>query len=166
MTDITKYESVIKLVLKSKIGPVKIKLNRSQKEDLVQDCYVALLENQDKLMGPDDEEQAEEICRSKVRSVLGALGGDGVLIKLVSADDPVVARHLEKVEKETGESTSESELYAAIESLNEEERTVIRVIFIDGLTQKKAAEKLGITLEAVRWRKKCGIMSLKKYFEV
>ena len=50
--------------------------------------------------------------------------------------------------------------------LNPEDREVIKLIFIDGLTQLAAADKLKITARAVRWRSKRGIMELRQKFEV
>ena len=54
--DILKYEPIIKQVL------IRERVKPYLREDLSQDCFVALLENSDKLSGPDDEAQATQIC--------------------------------------------------------------------------------------------------------
>jgi RNA polymerase sigma factor (sigma-70 family) len=166
MADVTQYAPVIKIALTSRIGLGKIRLNKTQKEDLTQDCYVALLENQDKLTGPDHEDIALEICQKQVRNILRPWTGYSKPPELVSADDPSMARHLERIAAEIEGEVSESELYQAIDSLPGEEQSVIRSLFIEGLTQAKTAEKLGISVDAMRWRQKCGIMKLRQKFEV
>jgi RNA polymerase sigma factor (sigma-70 family) len=166
MDDITKYDSLIKRTLGSKIGPVKLKLTRDQKKDLTQDCYLALLENQDRLEGPDHEEQAEKICRSRIVEIIQPRAREGKGIRLVSADDPAVAKQVRDLVAPDDGQISESELHAAIETLDPEDREVIQQRFVWGLTQKQTCGKLNLTVEAVKWRQKRGIEMLKKYFEV
>jgi RNA polymerase sigma-70 factor, ECF subfamily len=163
--DITRYDSLIKSVLKSRIGPIKI--DRSQKEDLTQECYVALLENQDKLTAPDHEQHAEKICRARiVETMQPTYAQKSKKAFLVSSDDPQIARQIEKIPIPEQGPISESQLYEAVKSLSEDDRQVIQLRFIDGLTQQQTCGKLGLTVETVKWRQKRGIAALKKYFEV
>ena len=162
MVDVTQYDSLIKQIL------VKLKIDRRQKEDMTQECYVALLENTAELES--DPNLAEEICHKRVSGIIREQKQEGVRKKdhvyFVSADDPSVAARLARIGIENSGPISESELYAAIETLNPEDREVIKLIFIDGLTQLAAADKLKITARAVRWRSKRGIMELRQKFEV
>lgn len=157
MDDVTKYQPIIEKSL------VKNKIKRNQREDLTQECYVALLENPYRLSGPDHEEQAALICRSRIEGVM-KLRVDRP--QFVSADIPGIGKQLDKIVSREGGEISESELYAAIDSLQEDDRQVIQLRFIDGLTQQQTCGKLNLTVETVKWRQKRGVAALKKYFEV
>ena len=162
--DVTKYEPVITKILS------RLKAKRDQKEDLIQECYLALLERQSELGGSDDLDKAATICRTRAKEVRRARNQHDVKkenrIKHVSADDPNIARQLAKIAARDEGEISELELHEAISALDVKEQTVINALFVDGLTRQKAAEKLGLTEDAVRWGKKKGIEALKKYFEV
>ena len=160
--DVLKYQPVIEKVL------AKRKIGRNQREDVVQECYLALLENPDRLSGPDDEAQAALICRSRIEEIFKTrlrLSKED-RPKFVSADVPIIAKQLDKIAIQNDGEISESELYAAIESLPEEDRQVIKERFIEGLTQTQTCDKLNLTVEAVKWRQKRGVAALKKFFEV
>jgi RNA polymerase sigma factor (sigma-70 family) len=162
--DVTKYQPVISGVL------AKLRTMRNQKDDLAQECYVALLERQSELGGADDLEKAATICRAAVKAVRAAQNPPDVKksnrIKFVSADNPNIARQVAKIAIPDAGEISESELYDAIETLDYPVRDVIRALFIGGFTRQRAAAVLGITEDAVRWRKKLGVEALRKYFEV
>jgi len=164
MIDVTKYEPVIdKVLARSKGGP-------DQKNDLKQDCYVALLERLDELGGEDDLARAEAICKKVRHDERRARTQKDVKkenrIKFVSADNPNIARQLAKIAIPDHGEISELELHEAIATLEPPIQAVIRAYFVEGLSVPKAAGKLGVTEEAIRWRKKKGIEALKKYFEV
>lgn len=161
--DVLKFQPVIEKVLAS------MRIKRGQKEDMTQECYVALLENQANISGDDDTESATRICRTRVMEILRTETQLGTpketQIRFVSADVPSVANRLAKIEISTEGKISESELYAAVDSLNDEDREVIQARFIEGLTQQQSCGKLNLTLKALKWRQARGVAALKKYFE-
>ena len=61
--EILKYEKVIQSVLS------KLKVDKSQRQDMTQECYIALLEKQEQLTAVnegEDEAYAQRLCRNKV----------------------------------------------------------------------------------------------------
>jgi RNA polymerase sigma factor (sigma-70 family) len=155
MTDVTQYDSVIKTALRKK------RVRKDQREDMSQECYVALLERKEEL----DPELAGKICRTRIETILREQEQKRTKkenkIRFVSADLPSVSRLLSKIAWEKEGPISESELYQAIDSLDESLREVIQTVYIVGLTQPAAAEKLGIPLITLRRRISRGIMDLR-----
>ncbi len=160
MTDITQYDSIIKTALSKK------RVKKDQREDMSQECYVALLERENEL-NPDI---AGKICRARIESVLREQEQRDTKkekrIRFVSADLPSFSRILSKITQDQDGQISESELYRAVDGLDPKYRESILAVYVDGLTQKAAAEKLGITLWTLRWRINRGIIDLKSKFEV
>ena len=160
MTDITQYESTINTALSKK------RVKKDQREDMSQECYVALLEREDELT----PELAGKICRARIEAVLREQEQRDTKkekrIRFVSADLPSVSRILSKISTDQDGQISESELYQAVDDLDPGYRESILAVYVDGLTQKAAAERLGITLWTLRWRINRGIMNLRLKFEV
>jgi DNA-directed RNA polymerase specialized sigma24 family protein len=131
-----------------------------------QECYVALLEREKEL----DPELAGKICRTRIETILREQEQKRTKkenkIRFVSADLPSVSRLLSKIATEQEGPISETELYQAVDSLDENYRAAVREVYVNGLTQKDAAEKLGITIWSLRWKLGCGIMDLKLKLEV
>lgn len=152
--DITQYAPVIAEVL------AKLRIPRTQREDMTQECYVALLEE---LNESDDRDRVVDICRRRIWNINDK---QTRMVPTISADVPNVSHHLSKIGFSEEGNTSESELNEAIQTLPEEDREVIQLRFIEGLTQKQTCSKLGLTLKAARWRQDRGVAALKKYFEV
>ena len=160
MTDITQYESTIKMALSKK------RVKKDQREDMSQECYVALLEREDELT----PEIAGKICRARIEAVLREQEQRDTKkekrIRFVSADLPSFSWILSKISTDQDGQISESELYQAVDDLDPGYRESILAVYVDGLTQKAAAERLGITLWTLRWRINRGIMNLRLKFEV
>jgi RNA polymerase sigma factor (sigma-70 family) len=160
MTDVTQYDSIIKTALSRK------RVRKDQREDMSQECYVALLEREAEL----DPELAGKICRTRIETILREQEQKRTKkenkIRFVSADLPSVSRLLSKIATEQEGPISETELYQAVDSLDENYRAAVREVYVNGLTQKDAAEKLGITIWSLRWKLSCGIMDLKLKLEV
>lgn len=160
MTDVTQYDSIIKMALSRK------RVRKDQREDMSQECYVALLEREKEL----DPELAGKICRTRIETILREQEQKRTKkenkIRFVSADLPSVSRLLSKIATEQEGPISETELYQAVDSLDENYRAAVREVYVNGLTQKDAAEKLGITIWSLRWKLGCGIMDLKLKLEV
>lgn len=155
--DVTQYDSIIKTALRKK------RVRRDQREDMSQECYVALLERETEL----DDDLAGKICRTRIETILREQEQKRTKkenkIRFVSADLPSVSRLLSKI---ASEQESETELYEAIDSLDESTRAVIRAVYVEGLTQPVAAEKLGIPLRTLQRRISRGIMDLRLKLEV
>ncbi len=160
MTDVTQYDSVIKTALKKK------RVRRDQLEDMSQECYVALLEREKEL----NPELAGKICRTRIETVLREQEQRQTKnenkIRFVSADHPYVIKLLEMLPEVKDEPISETELYAAINTLELLDAAAIRAVYLTGLTQKAASEKLGIPLRTLQRRINRGIMVLRRKFEV
>ena len=160
MTDVTQYDSIIKTALSRK------RVRKDQREDMSQECYVALLEREKEL----DPELAGKICRTRIETILREQEQKRTKkenkIRFVSADLPSVSRLLSKIATEQEGPISETELYQAVDSLDENYRAAVREVYVNGLTQKDAAEKLEITIWSLRWKLSCGIMDLKLKLEV
>lgn len=154
MTDVTQYDSIIKTALRKK------RVRKDQREDMSQECYVALLERKGEL----DPELAGKICRTRIGTLLQEQRRSK--LRFVSADQGSLSRLLSKIVAEPNGPTSESELYQAIDSLNENLQGIIRAVYIDGLTQPIAAKKLGIPLRTLKRRLSRGIIQLRLKFEV
>lgn len=160
MTDVTQYDSIIKTALRKK------RVRKDQREDMSQECYVALLEREDEL----NPELAGKICRTRIETVLRDQDQRQKKkenrVRFVSADLPSVSRLLSKIAEDQEGPISESELYEAIESLEDLTRLIIKSVYITGLTQPVVAEKLGIPLRTLQRRVSRGIMDLRLKLEV
>jgi RNA polymerase sigma factor (sigma-70 family) len=161
MTDVTQYEPIIKQAIRKK------RVEPDQREDMAQECYVALLERKDEL-NPD---LVGKICRTRIQTIQAAQNQLKVKkqkrIRLVSADDPAISRILSQIKEENKGPISESELYKSINELEDDEHfAIIMLIFVEGLTQAKAAKLLGISPRTLRYKQKRAIMCLKMKFEV
>lgn len=160
MADVTQYASIIKTAIRKK------RVRKEQREDMSQECYVALLERESEL----DPELAGKICRSRIETVLREQDQRQKKkenrIRFVSADLPSVSRLLSKIADEQEGPVSESELQEAIESLEGLTRLIIKAVYISGLTQPVAAEKLGIPLRTLQRKINRGIIELRRKFEV
>jgi len=160
MTDITQYDSIIKAALSKK------RVKNDQREDMSQECYVALLERENEL----NPELAGKICRTRIENIFREqeqkLTKKQNRIRFVSADLPSFSRVLSKITVESDGPVTEPELYRAVDDLDPHYRESILAVYVDGLTQRDAAEKLGISLRTLQRRIDRGIMNLKLKFEV
>lgn len=160
MTDVTQYDSIIKTALRKK------RVRKDQREDMSQECYVALLERESELT----PELAGKICRTRIKAIIreqeqGRTKKENK-VRFVSADLPSVSRLLSKIEADQDGQVSESELHEAIESLEGLTRLIIKAVYISGFTQPVAAEKLGIPLRTLQRKISRGIMDLRLKLEV
>jgi RNA polymerase sigma factor (sigma-70 family) len=171
--DITKYAPVISKIL------TKLKVKKQDREDLTQECYLALLEKHKHLvrgieLGTENS-FATSICRSRVTDIWRRDHQDRgqyktkAGVRFDSLSDPRVYRKAAKVIEPIAELDSEidsGELEAAILSLPFDEFRVIYEVFVEGKTQASVAQELGISIRTVGTRQQKGISGLKKYFKV
>lgn len=169
------YKPVIDKVL------AKLKVKSGQKEDMTQECYIALLERQKHLEHGIEigrgEAYATSICTSRIWDIWKkdnqSRTGHKVRphLRFDSLSDPRAHRRASKVAAITQENTPQEDkmlayLDDAILTLPFEVYQVIHQIFILGKTQVQAAESLGISERTVRTRSHRGVSQLRKYFEV
>jgi RNA polymerase sigma factor (sigma-70 family) len=170
--NILEYKPVIDNVL------AKLKVKKSQREDMTQECYVALLEKQHHLehgilLGR-GEAYASSICSSRVRDVWRKENQtrpehkEKHHLKFDSLSDPRVYRKAIKISipKEEELELTTAELESGILSLPFDEYRVVYEIYVQGKTQPQVAKDLGISERTVWDRNQRGIKLLKKYFEV
>jgi len=167
MIDVLDYKQVIKDVL-SQLG-----IKRDQREDMTQECYVALLEKAQHLersvSGGHDKKYATAICRHKIHALWGRgqhpyRSKEKPGPRIDSLSDPKILHLVEKsVFKEEG--VTEEQLQDAILSLAYEDYSVIYSVYVEGKTEVKTGEDLGLTRRQVQFRKERGVEALKKYFE-
>ena len=171
--DITKYAPVISGVL------TKLKVKKQDREDLTQECYLALLEKRRHLergieLGTENS-FAASICRSKITDVWRREHQERGQYKTKagvhfdSLSDPRVYRRAAKIgipEIDDDPEVEPERMEAAVLSLPFEEFRVIYELFVEGKGQDKVASELGISPRTVRNRKTKGILGLKKYFGV
>jgi len=144
------YEPVIKEALS------QFRTIGNKREDLIQDCWVALLQNPDK-------DPLTTCRRTIMRGLKPPERGHRQDPKIYSLSDPkIYARAV----KGTLQNNVEKKLQDAVLELPEEEYKVLWNLFLEGRTQKETADKLGLTRRQVRIRKDRGINMLKSYFEV
>ncbi len=169
--DITKYAPIIADIL------LKLKVPKSEREDMTQECYVALLEKQKHLehgieVG-DENNYAATICKSRMRNVRRKENQSQEYkphpeIHFDSLSDPRVYRKAAKIgmPKEDDPEATSSELDAAILTLPFDEYRVVYELFVSGKTHAQVAKELGIDPKTVWNRSQRGIKMLKEYFEV
>ena len=161
--DVLQYKPVIQQTL------VKMKVPRNQREDMTQECYMALLQ---KIKPGDTEGYVAAICRSTVADVwkkenqTRASYVEKPNIHFDSLSDPRTAHKASKVMVPESTDVPDEVLYPTIDELPDEERNVIYRLFIEGKTQEQTGAELGLTRSAVRTRSQRGIDMLKKIFEV
>jgi RNA polymerase sigma factor (sigma-70 family) len=155
--DVLKFKPVIENVM------TVMKVKKHQREDVSQECYIALLQ----ASWPEDVRSensfAAAICRAQVVDIYRA---QGRTIPADSLDDPRNYSKAVKIEIPDGNSVTEHQLNEAVCDLPYEDYQVIHDIFYEGHTEEKTADDLGLTRNAVRHRKNRGIQQLKKHFEV
>ena len=159
--DVTKYEPVITATL------ANMKIPKSQRDDMAQECYVALLEKQKHLGGEDDLACAATICRSRIRNVWEKAKNQ---VKTDSMSLPRVYHKAEKVaavEPNLDElDVTTAELNDAVKTLDPEEAEVIKKLFVEGKTLKQAREELGVRKSTMLERRSRALAKLRTYFEV
>lgn len=157
MIDVMKYTGVINDVIS------QIKVKGPQREDMKQECYVALIEAEIKILASgEDPSYIATICRNKIMDVYRA---DGRKIKTESLDEPRHMSKATKIEGVTGSGVTDEQLNLALQGLDNEAYKVICLIYIEGKTEQQAGETLGLTKGVVNRRKQNAIRDLKKYFE-
>lgn len=143
----------------------KNRAKEQQKDDIIQQCYLELLQNQQEIQNAEEpEEKVKEICQSVASYMVQAERGSRR--KHDSLSDPRAQHKADKIRIPKTLLVDEP-LYQAISSLeNLSEYRVIYSIYAEGKTEEETASDLGLSRQNVRSLKKRGVNNLKKYFEV
>lgn len=172
MIDVLKYQKIIRKIL----SDLKVKTN--DRQDMEQECYMALIKEQRYLEKADDElRYVMAVCRNQVwriRQDENQVGRGSHQVHdesrrppmFDSLSDPRTAYKVLKIATPAGSEVSEEKMYEAIYALPIEESRVIYNIFVDGKTQEETAADLGLSRKNVRTLEKRGIKLLKQFFEV
>ena len=164
--DVLKFEPVVKKVVSS------LKVPKARKEDLTQECYLALLQQQEILeKATEPQTYARKVCYNRIRKLWREENQmlrweDKPPFRLDSMSDPKVAHKVAKIGLPEGPEVSDEKLYSAVISLPIEESRVIWNLFIEGRTERETAADLGMTRWRVQVLSKRGVNMLKKIFEV
>jgi DNA-directed RNA polymerase specialized sigma24 family protein len=124
-----------------------MRIRKAEWDDLKQDCYVALLENQRHL---DKENAAHQICRTAVRKRWREKQ-----LKTLSLSDPWVAKEAAKLNAVNPEKTKRSEVESLIACCLPEAgnlRTIATLIYLEGRGVPTTAYLLGISRRTVQYR--------------
>lgn len=156
--DVTTYKSVIDTVL------ARLKVKSHQKEDFVQECYLALMEKLDRLeegaKTGEDKSWAATICRDRVVQLFRK---DNKTIKTESLDDP--RTKASRFKEIYSGIVTEVELQEAILKLPYDDYVVVYSIYVEGKSERKTAQDLNRTDWDIRATKQRAIKQLKTYFE-
>ena len=156
MIDVTKYEPAIKKLMDlSRVRP-------AQREDMLQECYLALLEK----LETEDEEQAILISSRRISELRSRESRRAKIARTESLSDPRTAHKAAKVQMRLGAEIPEEKVDDAVRSLPYDIYQVIYSLFVEGRTQEQTAADLKLSRKMVRTRSEQGIKMLKKIFEV
>ena len=155
--NVLKYQPVIVDVLR------RFKIPQSQREDLSQECYLALLEKQAEFGSHlrDEYSFAAVLCRNHIINHLKATKREAD--KTEPLDLPKIKRKAEKV-RDPSAVEPNFELLDAIDALPEAERRALRGYYVDGKTRKKVAEDAGVNKSTITRRIRSGVDKLKKFY--
>jgi RNA polymerase sigma factor (sigma-70 family) len=164
MIDVLKFKPVIKNVLS------KTKTPPSKAEDLMQECFVSLIEKSDLIeKAKNPEGYVAKICRNRIyqvwREETDSRSEDPTDLWFLSLSDPKVYHKVVKIACPKKDVPDE-ELYEAISNLPLDESRAIYGIFVEGKTRQALAEELGFGITKLGNQLKRGIDKLKKHFEV
>ena len=166
--DVLKYKPVIKKVL------AELKVPHNQREDMSQECYIALIEKSAHLQKGielgEENKYAAQICRSRVinlwrRNQHPYKTEDNLGPRLVSLSIPQIRNQAERIAVQTPDVTDE-QLQEAILSLPFDEYRVVYSVYVDGKSQRETSNDFGISRRQVANLLERGVQNLKKYFEV
>lgn len=154
--ELQKYQAVIDGVLR------KLKVSPAQKQDMMQECYLILLEKSELVEAADYPLGcAETTCRNRILDIWRK---EGRQVPVESLDDFKTAKKAARIQAPLPK-VDEELMREAMLTLSEEETEVITRLYVEGYTRAEIAAVLGIRLHTVDNRAKSGVAKLKKYFE-
>ena len=168
--EILEYEPIIRAEL------TKFKVSKSHREDLTQECYLALWKAWGRIKElrakGEDKAYSAVLCRRQIIQVwrkenqVDHHNENGIPdIQFKSLSDPRVWHKAIKLETLSNPLPTDAQLYEAILDLEEDEFMVIH-LFLEGYTQKRTAEVLNKTRWEIRRLRDEAVANLKKHFEV
>ena len=146
------YQPIVKKML------TELRVKRRDRDDIEQECYLCLLEAADL-----NEGTAQEICKRRINSYQVAQQREKVRGRKGKKD---YAEPRAEILGMNGTGVTDEQLGEALVKIPVyDQYQVIHSIFVDGKTEEKTAQDLGLTRNEVRGRKQKGIEFLRKYFQ-
>lgn len=155
--DVTKFKPVVDDLMR------KFRISKDKRDDLSQECYVALLETKFPEDVRDENNYAATICRNRLIDIFRK---QNITVTPQSLDDPRNYSKATKIEQPGGSGVTEHQLNEAVCDLPYEDYQVVHSLYYEGNTEEKTATDLGLTRKTIRYRKQRGIEQLKEHFEV
>jgi DNA-directed RNA polymerase specialized sigma24 family protein len=146
----------------------RVPLPQSDKQDLRQDCYVALLENLGRIQSaPNPSRYANRVCWTCVVDYWRKRNGTGQVRRPVpgSLSDPKNYSQACRVLISDNRFPLD-DLDEGLMTLPLDVYGVIYDCYVEGMTEGEAAESNGINLRRVKYLKNKGVSLLKKFFSV
>jgi RNA polymerase sigma factor (sigma-70 family) len=156
-TDVTIYDQIILTCLSS------VKIQAQQRDDLKQECYVALLQRWEELKDGNFD-LAKAICQTTIER--SRKSETRLKKNLDSLSVPQVMNKAMKKYIQEEEGITEEQLQEAIRLLPYEEYKIVYSLYVEGKTQAQIGKEYGISQTSVHRKAKRGIIALKKHFEV
>jgi len=155
--DIQKYQAVIDGVLR------KLKVPPHQKQDMMQECYLVLLEKEEEIETAHTSSlgMAETACRNRIIDIWRA---EGRQVPVESLDDFKTAKKASRIQAPLPK-VDEELMREAMKTLSEEEREVVTRLYVEGYSRAEIAAVLGVHIHTVDNRSRSGVAKLKEYFE-
>ena len=155
--DILAYRPVIEDVL------YKLNVASSQKEDLIQEAYLTLLENQEAV---EAAKNPGAFARLTVRNrIIDLWRAEGRQIPVESLDDPKIHSKVVRTPAPKSASITADMLSEAMSQLTDEEGEVVYLLHVEGYTIPQVSELVCMSSATVRRRAESGLEKLRKYFE-
>lgn len=153
--DIQKYRPVIDGVLR------KLKVSPGQRDDMMQECYMVLLEREGSVETAEYPLGfAETTCRNRILDIWRK---EGRQVPIESLDDFKTAKKTSRIPAPLPK-VDEELMREAMKTLTEDELDVITRLYVEGYSRMETATTLGIHTSTVDRRGKSGVEKLKKYF--
>lgn len=154
--DIQQYKPVIDDILR------KLKVSKDNKEDMSQECYLELLQNEEQLgEARDPLNYAATLCRNHILELWR--NQNRHCLPAESLDDPKIHRKASKISSELPKLDEEL-MREAMKTLPDEEVEVVDRLYVEGYSRSEVSAVLGIHTSTVDRRAKSGVEKLKQYF--
>jgi RNA polymerase sigma factor (sigma-70 family) len=160
MSDVTRWESEVNRA----VSKLSKGMTYEDKQDLKQDCYMALLEASDYLAGLDNSGAvAYTIAYNRI---VEQRRDKSLLDEALPLDEMTYEeKGDEAFMRGVLASPTEQGLDAAVESLPKTENFIIRSLYFKGMTERDVAKSVNKSRHWVRMEKAKAVDILKKYFE-
>lgn len=155
--EITEFQPMIDGVLR------KLKVPPQQREDMQQECYLEILENQEKIDGAEYPLGfAEAACRNRI---IDLWRKDGRQVPADSLEDPKIQTKAARVPATTLSGVTSDMLSEALGALDAREYQAVLLHHVEGETISDIANVLDVSPRTVDRLLKSGMEKLREYFQ-